>query len=494
MSLNKTLSFPKLDSLRYGILCAALLCFCQSGFAQQQLILNEQKYFQIPGIFVGHTNLYGTGNQKIIAEMQRSLKTELLNVWYPISIDSLYGGFLTDFSYDWQLKGPQNKMIVSQTRHVWTTSQAAIFFNDDRYRRIAEYGFRFLKDYMWDTHYGGFYWLCNREGSLSIANGDRKNAYGNAYAIYALATYYEMSSDTSALNLAQQTFRWLEKHSHDPEYLGYFDQLTRDGTWLSESRLAMNAQSRTRAGWKDQNSSIHLLEAFTELYKIWPDSLLRVRLSEMLTLIRDTITTEKGYLTLFLERDWTPVSFRDSSAAVRKANYYFDHVSFGHDVETAYLMLEASQVLGSKSDFKTLTIAKKMVDHALANGWDTEYGGFYERGYYFDHSDSIAIISKLKIWWVQAEGLNALLLMANLFPQEKKYAEGFKKQWNDINKYLIDHKHGGWYEEGLDQSPEQVKAPKARDWKANYHNARALMNCINMLKSGHELIKKHGVN
>jgi len=429
-------------------------------------------------------------NQKLTSELEKSLRYELLNAWYPISVDTVYGGFLSDFTYDWQPKGFQNKFLVSQARHVWTTSEAAMFFNDDSYRRIAEHGFHFLRDKMWDRTYAGFYMLRNRQGDpIQGGYGDDKSAYGNAFAIYALATYYAMSGDTSALNLAQKTFLWLEQHSHDAEYKGYFDRMKQDGSWYSKTDSKLNPRRLIGAGLKDQNSSIHLLEAFTELYRVWPDSLLRARLLEMLILIRDTITTEKGYLTLFLERDWTPVSFRDSSDAVREANYYFDHVSFGHDVETAYLMLEASHVLGLEADAKTLMIAKRMVDHALANGWDDENGGFYYQGYYFDNLDSISIISEVKTWWVQAEGLNALLLMAKLFPEEKKYFVAFKKQWGYINKYLIDHEYGDWYIEGLDKSPDQRKAPKASIWKVNYHNMRAVMNCIKMLKSDHELIK-----
>ncbi|MDZ7292215.1 MAG: AGE family epimerase/isomerase [candidate division KSB1 bacterium] len=422
--------------------------------------------------------------------METSLRDELLNVWYPVSRDSDYGGFLCDFTYDWKPQGRHHKMIVTQARHVWTTSQAARFYKDDRYRRIAEHGFHFLKDKMWDDRYGGFYMLRDRKGGpVDYSYQDEKRAYGNAFAIYALASYYAMSGDTSALNLAQKTFAWLEKHSHDPEYGGYFDQMARDGSWLRKNRT--QAWDSPSIGWKNQNSSIHLLEAFTELYRVWPDSLLRQRLVEMLKVIRDTIVTPQGYLTLFLKRDWTPVSFRDSSEAIRRANYYYDHVSFGHDVETAYLLLEASHVLGLKSDTITLAVAKKMVDHALANGWDEQNGGFYEAGYYFPGSDTLAIINAAKTWWVQAEGLNALLLMAKLLPQEKKYGEAFRKQWAYINKYLIDHEHGEWYEEGLDMSPGQRKAPKARDWKVNYHNGRALMNCIKMLKSEHELLRQN---
>jgi mannobiose 2-epimerase len=439
---------------------------------------------------IGCTSSFEMSNPKILEEMEKSLRHELLDAWYPISVDTVYGGFLSDFTFDWQPKGFQNKFLVSQARHVWTTSEAALFFNNDNYRKIAEQGFHFLRDKMWDSRYGGFFMLRNRQGDPIQGGYDTgKSAYGNAFAIYALTVYYKMSGDTSALNLAQRTFFWLEKHGHDPEYNGYFDRMNRDGSWYDKSKLKFRSRQLAGACWKDQNSSIHLLEAFTKLYRIWPDILLRERLREMLTLIRDTITTEKGYLTLFLERDWTPVSFRDSSAAVREANSYFDHVSFGHDVETAYLMLEASHALRIKLDTKTLIIAKKMVDHALTNGWDAQNGGFYFQGYYFNHSSSISIMSDKKIWWVQDEGLNALLLMARLFPNERKYEDAFKKQWEYMKKYLIDHEHGGWYMEGLDKSPEKQQAPKAFDWKANYHDVRALMNCIKMLKSEHELLK-----
>ena len=109
------------------------------------------------------------------------------------------------------------------------------------------------------------------------------------------------------------------------------------------------------------------MEALTELYKVWPDELVRERLQQMLEVIRDTIVTEKGSLTLFLERDWTPISHQDSSETYIRENSYRDHISSGHDVETAFLMLEASHALGLKDDQRTHDIAKKMVDHAIAN-------------------------------------------------------------------------------------------------------------------------------
>ncbi len=421
-------------------------------------------------------------NQRIASEMEKSLKTELIDVFYPSTLDTVYGGFLSDFTYDWKPGFPQNKMIVAQARHVWTSSNAAMFFKDEKYRKIAEHGFQFLRDKMWDSIYGGFYMIRNREGGpIGQVSGDSKTAYGNAFGIYALASYYKLTGDSSALELARQTFLWLEQHSHDMVYGGYFNNLTREGNMRDRDNEGVARFDRSAPDGKDQNSSIHLLEAFTELYGVWPDSLVRERVMEMLELIRDTIVKDKNYLTLFMKRDWTPISYSDSADEVRKANFSMDHVSFGHDIETAYLMLEASHALGSGYDEKTMETAKKMVDHSIENGWDSIKGGLYNEGYYFKGSDTITVIDKSKVWWVQAEALNSLLLFSKLFPEEEKYYRCFLKQWDYMKTWLIDHEYGGWYYHGLDNNPDSKKINKTSDWKVNYHESRSLMNCIEIL-------------
>jgi len=248
------------------------------------------------------------------------------------------------------------------------------------YKKGEEAGFRFLRDKMWDKQYGGFYTYTDRQGNPKPGGFAPKEAYGNSFGLYALAAYYESTRDTSALNLAITEFHWLEKHSHDPVYKGYFQHMERDGTPIKRTA---DVPSTAELGYKDQNTSIHLLESFTELYKVWPDNLLKLRLQELLHLVRDVITDKRGDLILFFQPDWTPVSYRDSGEAVILKHRNLDHVSFGHNVETAYLMLEASHILGIKHDALTNRIAKKMVDDALKNGWDNKVGGFYDEGYYF---------------------------------------------------------------------------------------------------------------
>jgi len=419
-------------------------------------------------------------DQKVINQLTESLNNGILDIWYPRTIDSISGGFLSDFDYKWEMKGPQNKMIVTQSRHVWTCSTVAEFYPEkkDHYLKIARHGFQFLKDKMWDEKLGGFYNLVDREGQvMKSGKSDRvmKEAYGNAFGIYGLSAYARVSGDTTALSLAKKAFLWLDRHSYDPQFGGYFQFMDADGTPLKKGYNGVPP--------KDQNGSIHLLEAFTELYRVWPDPLVKERLLMMLSLIRDRITHPKGYLQLFLNEDLSPVSYRDSAEEVRKKNWYHDHISFGHDVETAFLMLEASEIAGLENDTLTLRKAKKMVDHSIENGWDKAVGGFYEAGYYFKGQDTVTIIKDTKNWWSQAEGLNSLLLMAKLFPDDRNnYKTLFLKEWEYIDKYLIDHEHGDWYPNGIDKEPQEKLAMKAQIWKGNYHTSRSLMNCLKRLK------------
>ncbi len=419
---------------------------------------------------------------RIATAMESTLKQSILDSWYPKAVDTLYGGFLSSFTYDFKPTDDQEKMIVTQARHTWTNSKASRFFSSEpQYARNAKHGFEFLRDVMWDKQKGGFYQLVERDGK--VKGDSSKTAYGNSFGIYALAAYYEASGDTAGLNLAKKAFMWLEtKGSHDPKLKGYFQHLHRDGSPIVRPA---NTPNTSDLGYKDQNSSIHLLEALTELYHVWPDPLLRERLQEMLLLIRDTIVTPRGNLTLFLLPDWTPVSFADSSEASVLKHHNLDHVSFGHDVETAYLLLEASEALQLENDSVTKKISKKMVDHALENGWDANAGGFYDEGYYFKGKSGITTIRDTKNWWAQAEGLNTLSMMSQMYPDDAhRYYEKFEELWKYCDTYLIDHENGDFYSGGLDKQPEMKTALKGNIWKAAYHQYRSLENCVKRLNPG----------
>jgi mannobiose 2-epimerase len=427
-----------------------------------------------------------TDNDILLQELEFAAKEQLIDQWYPLVLDNDDGGYYSEVTREFNLGEKHDKMIVTQARHIWTNAKAAGFYSEkQKYLDYAEHGFYFLRDKMWDYVNGGFYNLVTKEGEPVLRPGEEKTAYGNAFAIYALAEYYRASGNEEALELAKNTFYWLEAMAHDPIHQGYFNVLDVEGKPVERTA---EWPSTSDVGYKDQNSSIHLLEAFTTLYEVWPDDLLRERLEEMLLLIRDTITTQKGHLNLFFQPDWTPVSFKNRSREEIQKHYYLDHVSFGHDVETAYLMLEASHALGFKNDSLTLHKGKKMVDHSLKTGWDQKTGGFYDGGYYFNGENEISTVNDRKNWWAQAEGLNTLLIMSEVFPEDDlNYRRYFEQQWDYIQTYIIDDEYGGWYEWGLDQDPGGKDDLKGHIWKATYHDFRALKNVIKMLRKENSL-------
>ena len=342
---------------------------------------------------------------------------------------------------------------------------------------------------MWDHDCGGFYQIRNRRGGLTENRGwrDEKRTYGNAFAILALARLYRLTKDPSALDLAKDAFGWLEAHAFDPLHGGYFQFLTREGVVIDQSgAYQTEADDKQECGYKDLNSSIHLLEAYTELYRVWRDRRLKTQLTSLLQLVRDTMATEQGYLRLFFTRDWTPVSSRTAPQKTRMLNYALDHVSFGHDCQTAFFLLEASHVLGLENDVRTLLTAQRLLEHSIANGWDQNRHGFFDGGYYENDSSRCTVIRLTKTGWAQADALNALLLFSHIFPSDRCYHELFEKQWEYIDTFLIDHRYGDWYEGGLDREPTNMTALKGHMWKCTYHTSRVMMNCIALLGDEHK--------
>lgn len=406
-----------------------------------------------------------------------SLLADQLSIWYPRVVDQEQGGFFSQYDYRWQPKGNQNKMIVTQARHVWTLAKVAEAEPDrrDEYLGYARHGFEFLRDRMWDPEFGGFYTDVTRAGEVIPGQNGviGKGLYGNAFAIYGLAAYYAASGEQEALDLAIETFRWLDQGAWDPEYGGYFTNLDRQGRPLGvDSRRA-----------KDYNSGIHILEALAELYQVWPDSVARDRLERTFRIVRDEFTTDRGYMKLYFTRDWIPLSNEDSTRAVQEAGLGGDHITFGHDIETAYLLIEAAHALGLQSD-SVLPHAKLMVDHTIDQGWDDALGGVYDIGYYFAGEDSVTITDSGKVWWAQAEALHSLLMAAQLFPdQARDYRGLFEKQWQYMKEYLLDPVNGEWYNAGIDEEPEAAEADKATIWKGNYHTVRAMLGVREMLRS-----------
>lgn len=404
----------------------------------------------------------------------------LLRTWYPKIIDTVHGGYWTNFEFDWTLSGEQDKMLVTQSRGLWVASRAASLFPEDKvYREAADHGFRFLTTAMWDNEHGGF---CQDYYVDSVKKTDNafKLVYGNAFALYALSEYARINNDPAVLDWVRKTFYWLEEAAYDPVYKGYFSVVI---PGLRSMRDNQVQELIRRVNWtgpeaKDQNTSIHLLEALTAMVRVVPDTLAVNRLAEMLALVRDTMTSGEGYLHLFFDRKWEPIVHRDSTRNFILRQLGTDHISFGHNIETAYLLADASEKLNGAADSATLSIAKKLIDHTLKWGFDRDYYGLFDKGYVFKNTRQVEVLDSTKTWWAQAEAWHALALFSNYYPAELVYKDAFGKMWNYINSEVIDREYGGWYNSGLDISPDNKTFRKAHQWKGCYHDGRALFQVL----------------
>ncbi len=356
---------------------------------------------------------------QVAGETQQALRgllgDELTTHWYPRAVDREHGGFHQNLARDWSPRPDDSKFLVYQARMTWTAAAYAEF---DRSRReeflgYARHGLSCLDTVMRDRQQGGFHWIVGLDGNVDPRLGDEKHIYGISFVIYAASKLRAVAGDDLALKVARDAFDWLEAHAHDAGHGGYFEALKRDGTPIvawDESLPINRRQDRLGVyyGFKTMNSHIHLLEALAELSRVDSRPIVAERLREVFRIVRDRIAVEPGALNLYLTRDWRAIPAHDS---------------FGHDIETAYLLVEAADALGMAGDEPTWSVARRLVDHALDWGWDDEHGGFYDKG----DSFAGAAYDTTKVWWTQAEGLNALLVMDRKYGgKTDRYARAFR--------------------------------------------------------------------
>jgi mannobiose 2-epimerase len=405
---------------------------------------------------------------QLAGEVDTALHRDVLGMWFPRSMDRVHGGFHSHFSHDWQWLPSDGKFSVFQGRMTWVTSEVVLREPAMReaFRPLVKQGVDYLENTLWDKQYGGFYWGLDDDGKVTPQFTENKDLYGIGFCIYGLAAAYQATGDEGALELAKKGFLWTDEHGHDAVNGGYFEMLTREGKPLApdspSGTVTMPPIPIGPENYKSMNTHIHLLEAWTQLYQVWPDATLRARLEEMLAIVRDKISVEPGAMNQFFTNAWHPIP---------------GHDSYGHDVETAYLMLETDELLHGKSSEKTERMAKMLVDHALAYGWDGKNGGFFQYGTTFDQPEDTH-----KEWWVQVEGLNALLMMHERYgKQDPIYFQRFLEQWNFIHAHTIDAKdHGLWNLTTADGTP--VVPDKGSIWKAAYHDSRAFWNVSGRLR------------
>ncbi len=399
--------------------------------------------------------------QKFSEELDR-----ILLYWIRFSVEKDGRGFYGAVDLDGVPDPKAHKSSVLNARILWTFSAAAIINGRSDCAEMADRAYRVITEDFADTLYGGYF--MELTSANAVAN-DIKHTYAQAFVLYALCKYYEFRRLDSTMETIKDFFSLLEEKAKDKLYPGYLEAFTRDWKLYGENRMADNNEP------KSMNTHLHVLEAWSALYKIWKDETVKARLAELINLFSEKIIRDDGHFGIFYDN-----AFNESPASAGIC-------SFGHDIEGSWLLHEAAEILGNN----TLTdrireISIKMVDAVDRVGVDKDGGLFLESVRYGSH------VRTNKHWWLQAETLvgfmNAFQLTGN-----SRYWETVKLSWNFIENHVIDHERGEWYtkvnrlgvpyltEPEDDPSPYYRNDRKIDPWKCPYHNGRAMMELISRI-------------
>lgn len=404
---------------------------------------------------------------KPLEQITEHLEEGLIPFWLKRSIDKEYGGFLTCFDGKGNANLVTDKYIVTQTRMIWGMSILAEKYPENKeLLEAARQGVNFFIKYFWDKEYGGWYWKVKRDGTLF---DDGKVVYGQSFAIYALAQYTLSTGDPTGLEYAEKTFDLLQKYCVDSKRGGYYENLER--SWeLSEPGFAAGDR-------KSLDIHMHIMEAFTTLSLCSGKEIHKRRLEEVIDVILNKMINPKSGCGLNqFDLDFNPIpaiNIRRTWNAERATGETIatpvDSTSYGHNVELAWLLNRAGDILGKQFNYYN-DITQKLVDHSLKYGLDYSLGGVYRDG---AHEGEVFV--RDKEWWQNCEVLVGYLDAYERLGDEK-YLEAFELTWNFDYKYMINHELGEW-RQLLDKEGNAIIDDLGNPWKGIYHTGRSMLEC-----------------
>lgn len=387
--------------------------------------------------------------QNLRDSAERELNENIIPFWLK-AVDHHYGGFIGRMSNSGEIMEFAPKGLILTSRILWTFSR--LYRKDPRpqFLAAAQRAFEYVNLNFRDTHYGGYYWMVSYIGEPVDV---KKKVYGQAFVIYALAEFALATGDGIALKMAKTLFKIIERKCRDQKHLGYYESFNRDWTVAADYRLSKKDMDEK----KSMNTHLHLLEAYTNLYRVWPDNAVKKALQTLLDIfLCHIIDPDTSCFRLFFDEQWTPKTER---------------ISFGHDIEGSWLLAEAFELLNGGSIPETLTsICLGLVDAVQQKGVHDDGSVLYE-------GNRTGIVDNSRHWWVQAE---AVVGFVNAFQlsRKKRYLERAIRCWQFIEKFVID-KHGEWFWKVNEQGrPDQCEY-KVSEWKGPYHNSRA---CLELMK------------
>lgn len=384
-------------------------------------------------------------------QFEDELVGNILNFWAREAFDPVRRTFYGRISRDGQKFPDAPLSAVFVTRIMWTFSAAYRIYPVALYKKIAGEAFRVLQETFWDPLNGGIYWSVRPDGKPMDT---KKQFYAEAFFIYALAEYYMAFPENRVRQLADSMFLLMEKYAYDPAFGGYIEAKTADWQDTDDQRLSPKELNVK----KSMNTHLHILEAYTNYYRVWKTEESKNKLIHLIRVFVDKIIDPKDFhFHLFFDADWTVRSEIDS---------------YGHDIEGSWLLCEATEVAGDEElTGKVKQIALKMADVTLKEGFDESGGLYYEK-------EREKLNSQFD-WWPQAESVVGFFNAWQLTGDDK-YLNTSLKSWNFIQKYIVDKEHGEW-RWGVSANLSPVRNDKINGWKSSYHNGRMCMEMMHRI-------------
>jgi len=373
-------------------------------------------------------------------EIVQDLTENILPFWAKYSPDPS-GGFYGVLNFDGTPRADAPKGGILNARLVWTFSAAYRLLKDEQYLTLANRAQRYFIDNFIDPEYGGSFYMLSADGEpLDM----KKVTYQNAYSIYCLSEHYRATGNQESLDAAIAIYNKLVEYAYDPVNGGFIELFSRD--WQMNDDYPNKGEEYP----KTMNANLHVLEALTNLYRAWNDEGLKRHLKEEIEVMtQKVLNRETWHQRLFFTMDWQSQKDVDS---------------YGHDIEFAWLLVEAAEALGDEEILEDARhIAVNMVAVQLEEGINENGVMIYEKS--GDHANTNVE------WWPQTETLIGCL-SAWQISGDKKFFDAAVRTWNWINTYMIDREYGEWYSNVYADGTPQKDRVKANQWRCPYHNSR----------------------
>ncbi|MFA9396704.1 MAG: AGE family epimerase/isomerase [Clostridiaceae bacterium] len=382
-----------------------------------------------------------------INEFKSELSDHILPFWIELK-DEKHGGFYGEVDYYLNVNKEGGKGGIATARFLWSFSAAYNATQNKKYLDIAKHSYDFLVNKVIDKKNKGIYWMLNFQGE-SIDT--RKHIYAQAFGVYALSEYYMATKDEEALNYAMDLFNIIENLGYNIEKNAYKEEFDMKWNETSNEMLSENGVIASIT----TNTHLHVLEAYTNLYKIWPSENLKQRLENLIYIFYEKIyNDETQHLKVFFDKNWEEI---------------IDLKSYGHDIEASWLIDEAMKVVELKDE----KISKMILDIAC----NIEENAIDADGAILNEKEN-NVIDHTKVWWVQSE---AIVGFYNAYEnsQDEKFLEAIEKVWDYTKKNIIDKRSNGEWVWSVETDGSKTIRDIAEPWKTPYHNSRL---CLEMMK------------